>query len=45
MINDIFLPKFKDFDVDDLWFQPYAVSCHATNEVNQLIEGNFWVTH
>lgn len=36
MINDFFLPEFKDVDVDDLWLQQDNATCHTAYKIIYL---------
>ncbi|EFN78033.1 hypothetical protein EAI_06421, partial [Harpegnathos saltator] len=41
MINQFFVPKLQDMDVDDMWFQQDGATCHTARETIQLLHESF----
>ncbi|EFN78794.1 hypothetical protein EAI_16705, partial [Harpegnathos saltator] len=41
MINQFFVSKLQDIDVDDMWFQQDGATCHTARETIQLLHESF----
>ena len=41
MINGFLLPKLEDMDVDDVYFQQDAATCHTSGETISLLREKF----